>query len=100
LNAGNQLSSTDEPNLDGNENEVSEDEPLEGDENIPLKGSRKRKAYTVAFKLEAIKYAKQVSTHKASEKYNVHRKCIQTWTGQEKKLMLLRYFSFFIIFIL
>jgi hypothetical protein len=90
-----QLDSVDEPNSNEDENEDLEEEPLEGVENIPLKASRKRKAYTVGFKLEAIKYAKTASIHKASGKFNVDRTNIRNWISQEKKLMLLKYFFFF-----
>jgi uncharacterized Zn finger protein (UPF0148 family) len=65
----------------------------EDDEVQTTKMSRKRKAYTAGFKLEAVKFARQASIHKASDKYSVNRSSIRGWMAQEKKLLSLKYLS-------
>ena len=58
---------------------------LHDDETVPV--SKKRKNYDVATKLEAVFYAKEVSVHAASRKYNVDRKNIRLWVDQELELI-------------
>jgi hypothetical protein len=82
----------------GNENEeptLAEEVALviDDDDEVlqAVKMSRKRKAYTAGFKLEAVKFARHNSAHKASEKYGVGRSSIIDWMKQESKLLSLKY---------
>ncbi|CAG8790819.1 3852_t:CDS:1, partial [Gigaspora rosea] len=47
---------------------------------------RKNRSYTIAFKLEVIKYAEDSSNHRAAKFYNVDRKRVQEWRKQKEKL--------------
>ena len=46
----------------------------------------KNQSYTVAFKLEAIKYAEDSSNYRAAKFYNIDRKRVQEWRKQKKEL--------------
>ena len=52
-------------------------------DNQQTNSSRKRKAYSMETKLEAVERYFKIS---ASRKINVHRKMIQKWVEQEKNL--------------
>lgn len=74
---------------------MSEQEREEGDSESNIesqessqgsKSSRKRKAYSVEKKLEAIDYANKYSKNSASKKFGVSRGSIQEWVGQEQSL--------------
>ena len=47
---------------------------------------RKNRSYTIAFKLEVIKYTEDTSNHCAAIFYNIDRKRVQEWRKQKKKL--------------
>jgi hypothetical protein len=76
-------SNSDLPKNVGNDFEVGIDENNE-EEGVE-KNSRKRKAYTIGFKLEAVKFAKQISNHSASKKFNVTRSRVQEWMKTENE---------------
>src|SRR6185437_15494925 len=46
----------------------------------------KNRSYTIAFKLEAIKYAEDSSNRRAAKFYNIDRKRVQEWRKQKKEL--------------
>uniref|UniRef100_A0A915D704 HTH psq-type domain-containing protein n=1 Tax=Ditylenchus dipsaci TaxID=166011 RepID=A0A915D704_9BILA len=50
------------------------------------KSSRKRKAYSIEKKLEAVDYANKYSKSSASKKFGVGRTQIINWVNQEEKL--------------
>ena len=46
----------------------------------------KNRSYTIAFKLEVIKYAEDTSNRRAAIFYNIDRKRVQEWRKQKEKL--------------
>ncbi|CAG8465715.1 24355_t:CDS:1, partial [Gigaspora rosea] len=46
---------------------------------------RKNRSYTIAFKLETIKYAEDTSNRAAAKFYNVDRKRVQEWRKKKEK---------------
>uniref|UniRef100_A0A915DP06 BED-type domain-containing protein n=2 Tax=Ditylenchus dipsaci TaxID=166011 RepID=A0A915DP06_9BILA len=54
------------------------------------KQPRKLNSYTAAYKLEAIKHAKQTSVHSASQKFHVDRNTIRAWIKNEMKLHIIK----------
>ncbi len=47
---------------------------------------RKLKGYSLLFKLEVIKFAKETSKNSAAKKYNINRKRVREWVENEVKL--------------
>jgi transposase-like protein len=62
------------------------------DEENAVKGSNSKSRrhhhsyYTPAFKLEAVKFAKQTSYELAREKFQVHRQSVRRWHKSEEEL--------------
>ena len=77
------------------EEDLAEDSFDELDEEVPDKSetpSKSRKAYTVAFKLEVVDYAKKnKSNYAAAKKYNLAPKRIRVWKEQEARLRRQKY---------
>uniref|UniRef100_A0A915ES37 HTH psq-type domain-containing protein n=1 Tax=Ditylenchus dipsaci TaxID=166011 RepID=A0A915ES37_9BILA len=67
-------------NSDSESNSESQEESQES------KSSRKRKAYSIEKKLEAVDYANKYSKSSASKKFGVGRTQIINWVNQEEKL--------------
>ena len=56
------------------------------EESQESKSSRKRKAYSIEKKLNAVDYARKYSKHSAAKKFNVGRSLLQAWVKQENDL--------------
>ena len=47
---------------------------------------RKRRSYDVAFKMEVVAYAQAHNKMKAARRFDIHRRCVQTWCKTKDKL--------------
>lgn len=59
--------------------------------------SKKKKSYTVDFKLEVVEFSRNFSPSEAGKRFNVDRRRIRDWTHQEDKLKELRSVTLLII---
>ena len=66
--------------------EVDSESNAESQEESQQSKSRKRKAYTIEKKLEAVDYANKYSKYSAAKKFSVTPKMIRDWVGQEAVL--------------
>ena len=57
-----------------------------GDQSLELSASKKKKAYTIEFKLEIIEEANKSSISAIAKKYSIDRKCIRRWIHTEDEL--------------
>ncbi|CAG8499227.1 16495_t:CDS:2 [Gigaspora rosea] len=49
-----------------------------------------KRSYTIAFKLEVIKYAEDTSNHRASSYFKIDRRHVQEWQKQKKDFEAIR----------
>lgn len=74
------MSSHEQEEVESDSNAESQEESQES------RSSRKRKAYSIAKKLEAVDYANKYSKKSAAKKFNVDRSSIIGWCKQEEAL--------------